>query len=64
MLVNEIMNRNVVVVKKDATIKEASEVMSKLDISSLVVVEGDKIVGILLDLLHKINNLKAHLLKK
>ncbi|MBU5537276.1 MAG: CBS domain-containing protein [Candidatus Aenigmatarchaeota archaeon] len=47
MLVNEIMNRNVVVVKKDATIKEASEVMSKLDISSLVVVEGDKIVGIL-----------------
>lgn len=47
MLVNEVMNRNVVVVKKDATVKEASEVMTKLGIGSLVVVEDNKIIGML-----------------
>ncbi|MBI2005222.1 MAG: CBS domain-containing protein [Candidatus Aenigmarchaeota archaeon] len=46
MLVNEAMNKNVVVVKKDATIKQASEVMAKARIGSLVVVEGSKIAGI------------------
>ena len=47
MLVNEVMNRNVVVVKKDATIKQASEVMAKTRIGSLVVVENNKIKGII-----------------
>jgi CBS domain-containing protein len=47
MLVNEVMNKNVVVVKKDATLKQASEVMSKTRIGSLVVVEGNKIAGII-----------------
>lgn len=47
MLVNEVMNKNVVVVKKDATLKEASEVMSKLGIGSLVVLENDKIIGMI-----------------
>ena len=47
MLVNEVMNRNVVVVKKDATLKQASEVMAKTRIGSLVVVEGAKISGII-----------------
>ncbi len=47
MLVNEVMNKNVVVVKKDATVKDASAVMAKAKIGSLVVVEGNKINGIL-----------------
>lgn len=47
MLVNEVMNRNVVVVKRDATLKDASEVMAKTRIGSLVVVEGNKIIGII-----------------
>ncbi len=46
MLVNEVMNKNVVVVKKGANLKEASGVMAKARIGSLVVVEGAKIVGI------------------
>ncbi|MBI2084001.1 MAG: CBS domain-containing protein [Candidatus Aenigmarchaeota archaeon] len=47
MLVNDVMNRKVVVVKKDATVKEASQVMARLGIGSLVVVEDEKIVGML-----------------
>ena len=47
MLVNEVMNRNVVVVKKDATLRQASEVMAKTRIGSLVVVDGSKISGII-----------------
>ena len=47
MLVNEVMNRNVVVVKRDATLKQASEVMAKTRIGSLVVVDGSKISGII-----------------
>ncbi len=46
MLVNEVMNRNVVVVKADANLRQASEVMAKARIGSLVVVEGTKIIGI------------------
>ena len=47
MLVNEVMNRNVVVVKKDANLKQASEVMAKTRIGSLVVVDQNKIAGII-----------------
>ncbi|MBI2545428.1 MAG: CBS domain-containing protein [Candidatus Aenigmarchaeota archaeon] len=47
MLVNDVMNKNVVVVKKDATIKEASEAMSKMGIGSLVVAENSKLVGMI-----------------
>ncbi len=47
MLVSDVMNKNVVVIKKDVTIKEASEVLSKMGISSLVVTEGSKIIGML-----------------
>ncbi|MBI1979103.1 MAG: CBS domain-containing protein [Candidatus Aenigmarchaeota archaeon] len=46
MLVSEVMNKNVVVVKKDATLKQASEVMAKTRIGSLVVVEKNDIIGI------------------
>jgi len=47
MQVREIMNRNVVVAKKEITLKEASEVMSKLHIGSLVITEDKKIIGIM-----------------
>lgn len=47
MIVNDVMSKNVVVIKKDATIKEASEVMSKIGIGSLVVAEDNKIIGML-----------------
>ena len=47
MIVNEVMNKNVVVVKGDATLKQASEVMAKTRIGSLIVVEGAKIAGII-----------------
>jgi CBS domain-containing protein len=40
------MNRKVVIAKPETTIKEASEVMDKLHIGSLIVVEGGKIIGI------------------
>jgi len=41
------MNKNVIVGKKDLTIKEASEVMAKLRIGSLIITEGKKITGII-----------------
>lgn len=47
MLVNEVMNKKVVVAKKEVTLKEASGVMSKFGIGSLVVTEGDKVVGMI-----------------
>jgi len=52
------MNKNVIVGKKDLTIKEASEVMSKLHIGCLVITEGKKIVGIITstDILRSIAN--------
>lgn len=52
------MNKNVIVGKKDLTIKEASEVMAKLRIGSLVITEGKKIVGIITstDILRAIAN--------
>jgi CBS domain-containing protein len=52
------MNKNVIVGKKDLTIKEASEVMAKLRIGCLVITEGKKIVGIITstDILRSIAN--------
>jgi CBS domain-containing protein len=46
MLVKDVMRKNVVVAKPDITIREASQVMSEMRIGSLVVRDGDKIVGI------------------
>jgi len=43
MQIRDVMNKKVIVAKKDLTIKEASEVMSKLRIGSLVITEGKKI---------------------
>lgn len=49
MLVKDVMHKNVVVAKSDATIKEASKVMSKYKIGSLIIVKDDKIEGIITD---------------
>ncbi len=47
MLVKDVMNKNVVVAKSDVTIREASKVMSKYRIGSLVVLKDEKIAGII-----------------
>jgi len=45
--VKEVMNPKVVVAKPQATVKEAAEIMSQLRIGCLIVMEDDKVVGIL-----------------
>jgi len=47
MLVKDVMNKEVVVVKPSVTIREASQFMSRLHIGSLVVVDETGIVGII-----------------
>lgn len=47
MLVREVMNKQVVVSKPETSLKEASKVMTDMRIGSLVVVEEEKILGIL-----------------
>jgi CBS domain-containing protein len=47
MLVRDIMKKDVMTTKQDATIKEAASVMSNRHIGSLVVLEKEKIVGII-----------------
>lgn len=47
MLVKDVMNKNVVVAESDVTIREASKVMSKYKIGSLVVMKEGTIVGML-----------------
>lgn len=47
MLVRHVMNKSVVTAKPELTLKEASAVMTKLHIGSLVVMEGKKILGII-----------------
>jgi len=47
MLVKDVMNKNVVVAKFDVTIREATKVMNKFHIGSLVVLKEEKIAGIL-----------------
>ena len=60
MQVRDVMNKNVIVGKKSLTIKEASEVMSKMRIGSLVITDGKKIVGMITstDVLKSIANEK------
>lgn len=50
MLVKDAMNRRVIVVKPDTTVREAAKVMTKFRIGSLVVMEDDKLVGIITEL--------------
>lgn len=46
MLVKDVMNKNVVVAKSDVTIREATKVMNKFRIGSIVVLKEEKIAGI------------------
>lgn len=47
MIVSEVMNRDVVTIKGELTVKKASEIMMKYGIGSLIVIEGAKIAGML-----------------
>jgi CBS domain-containing protein len=47
MLVREIMNRSIVTIKPEITLKEAAKVMSEARIGSLVVYSDGKILGII-----------------
>lgn len=47
MDVKSVMNKNVVIAKKDITLKEATEVMTKLHIGCLLIIENKKILGII-----------------
>jgi len=47
MDIKSVMNKNVVIAKKDITLKEATEVMTKLHIGCLVITENQKILGII-----------------
>lgn len=49
MRVSEIMTRDVAVVKPDDTIRRAAEVMDRLNIGSVPVCDGTKLVGIVTD---------------
>ncbi len=46
MLVREVMNRQIVTAKPELSLKEASKVMTDMRIGSLLVVEKEKILGI------------------
>lgn len=47
MLVRQVMNKNVIIAKPDITVREASEVMSRFHVGSVVIVDDGKITGIL-----------------
>ncbi|MEM3694959.1 MAG: CBS domain-containing protein [Candidatus Bathyarchaeia archaeon] len=47
VLVRDIMSRDVRVVRPDTTVKEVVATMNKFDIGSIIVVQGDRPVGII-----------------
>ncbi len=49
LLVRDVMKKNVVTAKPNITVREISNVMSSLDINSLVIVDNNKLVGIVTD---------------
>jgi len=46
LLVKDVMNKNVVVAKSSVTLREAAKVMGEMNMGSLVIMEDEKIVGI------------------
>jgi CBS domain-containing protein len=50
MLVKEAMTKNVIVINPDTTIKDTAKIMSGQRVGSLVVVENEKLVGIITEL--------------
>ena len=60
MLVKDVMNRKVVAAKPEMSLREASKVMVKYHIGSLIVIEKEKIAGIITEgnILHSISENK------
>lgn len=56
MLIKEVMNRDVIAAKPEMSVREAAKVMSKYHIGSLIVLEEEKIAGIITegDILRKV----------
>ena len=50
MLVKDAMNRRVIVIKPDATVREAARIMTKFRIGSLIVMEDKNLIGIITEL--------------
>ena len=50
MLVKDAMNKKVIITKPDATVRDAARVMTKYRIGSLLVVEKEKLMGIVTEL--------------
>jgi len=46
LTVKKLMSKNVVTISKDTTVEEAARMMVDQDLSSLPVLEGDKLIGI------------------
>jgi CBS domain-containing protein len=49
MLLREIMSRDVEVIRPDATIQDAAQRMRSLDVGSLPVCDGERLVGVITD---------------
>jgi CBS domain-containing protein len=49
MQVNEIMTRNAEVIRPDSTIQDAAQKMEDLDVGSLPVCDGDRLLGMVTD---------------
>jgi len=47
MLVKDVMSKNVITISPDDSISDATEKMAKNNISGLIVVEGEKVVGVI-----------------
>jgi CBS domain-containing protein len=50
MLVNQAMTKKVLIINPDITIKDAAKIMSQYRVGSIIVVEKDKLVGIITEL--------------
>jgi CBS domain-containing protein len=50
MLVKDAMTKRVIVIKPDLTVKEAAKIMTEHRVGSLVVMENDKLAGIITEL--------------
>jgi|YelNatPaOPRAMG01_1025707.scaffolds.fasta_scaffold06123_2 CBS domain-containing protein len=56
MLIKEVMNRDVIAVKPETSVREAAKVMAKYHIGSLIILEEERIAGIITegDILRKV----------
>ncbi|MFH8109765.1 MAG: CBS domain-containing protein [Candidatus Aenigmatarchaeota archaeon] len=47
MLIKDVMNRNVIATKPEVSVREAAKIMTKYHIGSLIILEDEKIAGII-----------------